>query len=224
MNSLSMIGSFRLWAMKSKASAVIFLVLLASSVVFLGCKNSGTEPVPTYNVQGHVRDVLNNGIEGVSLLLSGENLSETETSDSSGNYIFTGVEPGVYILYPSNHDHYFSPDSQQVIVFTTDLTVKDFAALRYPYLIVSNEGTKTIVGVELNGCYSTQENIGEWTENLLSKEVQPGSDSDPIRMPGSGCYTVMMNYPLNDSILSYIMVEEGFAWGDTLIVPFDERK
>jgi hypothetical protein len=62
------------------------------------------------------------------MTLSGDISAITTTTDSSGNYTFSGLSNGSYIVEPSLSNYTFSPASTQVTVSEADVTGVNFVA------------------------------------------------------------------------------------------------
>lgn len=85
----------------------------------------------TYTIAGTVSgDVAS----GVTITLTGSG-SVSTTTDSSGNYIFTGVKNGSYTITASKTGYNFSPASINATVSYADLTGQNFTATEYTYTV-----------------------------------------------------------------------------------------
>jgi len=102
-------------------------------IVMAGCSGGGggssdghnTEP-ETFSITGQI--VSNNtGLSGVTVSLSGANTAQT-TTDSNGQYSFTGLANGNYTVTPSLSDYVFSPSGKVVTINGTDKAGIDFTA------------------------------------------------------------------------------------------------
>ncbi|MFC1614184.1 hypothetical protein ACFL5K_02690 [Gemmatimonadota bacterium] len=183
MNSLSMIGSFRLWAMKRKASAVIFLVLLASSVVFISCIKDQEiiepEPEPTFSVSGSI--VGENPaipVEGITLVLQGQSVSDTCVTGPNGEYCFADFEEATYDVIPVeglDSTYFFLPESRE-ITLSKDITWSNFTVYKYSRLFIDNNSPLNISSV----CLSRYARPQVWTDNIFSTDLAPYSISDRI--------------------------------------------
>ncbi|MFC1614182.1 hypothetical protein ACFL5K_02680 [Gemmatimonadota bacterium] len=223
MNSLSIIGSLRLWAMKSKASAVILLVLLAFSAVFLSCDKEQeifeSEPDPTFSVSGSiVGENPEIPVEGITLLLDGLYISDTFTcvTGPNGEYCFADVEEAKYDIIPVeglDSMYFFLPESLKVTLFK-DITVSNFTAFEYSRLFVENNSSKNISSVRLSRYARPQ----VWTDNLLSNDLAPYSISDRIKLTfGTWLLEVTWAEGLNTGV---DMISTGHInSGDSLIFP-----
>jgi hypothetical protein len=86
---------------------------------------SATAP-ESYSVSGTITSG-GSALDGVIITLSGSG-STTTTSDSSGNYTFSGTQDGSYTVTPSKNGYTFTPTNQSVTVNGEDLTDKNFTA------------------------------------------------------------------------------------------------
>jgi len=79
----------------------------------------------TFSISGTVTG----GIQaGVTMTLSGDISAITTTTDSSGNYTFSLLSNGSYIVEPSLSNYTFSPASTQVTISGADVTGVNFVA------------------------------------------------------------------------------------------------
>jgi inhibitor of cysteine peptidase len=116
-----------------KLTIVFFLLAL------FGCGSSGggdvdaTNPT-TYSITGQITSN-STGLAGVTVLLSGASTAET-TTDSGGNYSFTGHSNGNYTVTPSLSEYTFSPVSTDITVAGANQANIDFTAT---YTIISGK-------------------------------------------------------------------------------------
>ncbi len=112
-------------------------------------------PVPTYTISGQVT-LAASGQSGVTLFLSGNATTSMQT-DTSGNYSFTGLAPGNYIVTPSKPGYNFAPLSQTFNNLNANVTA-NFTATIAMYSItgkVTNAGNgQSGVTVTLSGSTS----------------------------------------------------------------------
>ena len=81
-----------------------------------------------YSISGKV--TLKNGgtpLAGVTMKLSGAATATTST-DNSGNYSFTGLANGSYMITPTKNGYKFSPKRKKVKINGTNVTNKNFTA------------------------------------------------------------------------------------------------
>lgn len=105
---------------------MLLAVCLAGGCSGTVVSTQGTSPPQlTYKISGTIAPVA--GGSGATVTLSGASTG-TQTADSSGNYIFTGLAPGTYAITPSKAGFTFSPATQSVPLGNADVTGVNFAA------------------------------------------------------------------------------------------------
>lgn len=96
---------------------------------------------PTYSVSGRVVDSADNAIVDVTITIDGDGSTVT---DNDGNYTFSGVNAGAYILTPTKPGWVFMPPTRTVIL-PPDATGQDFTMLHPPVSItLSLSGTASL--------------------------------------------------------------------------------
>ncbi len=87
-----------------------------------------TEPQPVVGsiASGNIK-LFGTNLADVNIALSGSSGAIT-TTDNSGNFIFTGLAPGSYVITPSKSDYVFSPPSQTITVVEGNATQTNFTA------------------------------------------------------------------------------------------------
>ena len=80
----------------------------------------------TFSISGRVTSG-GSGLSGVTVALSGT-ASKTTTTDSIGNYTFTGLVNGAYTVTPSKSGCTFSPTSLSTSIDGSNITGQDFTA------------------------------------------------------------------------------------------------
>ncbi len=88
------------------------------------------------------------GGSGTTVALSGAT-SATTTTDSAGNYTFTGLANGTYVVTPSHTGYTFTPSTQSVTVNGANVTAVNFSAVpQVPHsvLLSWNASTSTVSG------------------------------------------------------------------------------
>lgn len=94
---------------------------------FSGCAGGGssysTKP-STYTISGTISP--SSGGSGATLTLSGPATGST-TADGSGNYSFTGLTNGTYVVTPSHSGYTFNPSSLTVAISGANATGVNFA-------------------------------------------------------------------------------------------------
>jgi hypothetical protein len=140
-------------ASKPLAGIVVGLLCLAN----LGCVGFSTpkgnspqadpppqvEPVVPYSISGNISPVANGS--GATVTLSGAS-SATTTTDSSGNYKFSGLTGSSYTVAPSKTGFSFSPSSRAVSQNGSDVAGVNFTSsssgqLSGPIVIRNQSGT-----------------------------------------------------------------------------------
>jgi len=79
----------------------------------------------TYYISGTIVDTNGAPLAGVAVALSGSNIVNT-TTDSNGNYSFTGLANGSYTITPMQSNYYFSPINLTATVNGADATGENF--------------------------------------------------------------------------------------------------
>jgi len=100
-----------------------FLLFLGGCAGVLGGQT--TPPSQTYTISGTISPTA--GGSGATVSLNGA-ASLTTTSDSSGNYSFTAVANGAYVITPSESGYVFSPTSSSATVNGASVTGVNFTA------------------------------------------------------------------------------------------------
>jgi hypothetical protein len=80
---------------------------------------------PTYSISGTVSGDI---MSGVTIVLSGSG-SSSITTDSNGNYNFSGLNNGNYTITPSKTDYAFNPTSISATVNNANLTGQNFTSV-----------------------------------------------------------------------------------------------
>jgi YD repeat-containing protein len=81
----------------------------------------------TYSISGRVTAKGNKGLSDVTMTLSGP-ASATVTTDTSGNYTFTGLANGTYTVTPSKTGYRFTPTNRSVTISDANVTGQNFTA------------------------------------------------------------------------------------------------
>lgn len=89
--------------------------------------DSATEPSPpaTYSISGNISG------SAATVTLSGP-ASATTATNSSGNYSFTGLDNGLYVVVPSKAGYEFSPSSASVTLNSASVSGINFTAAALP--------------------------------------------------------------------------------------------
>jgi hypothetical protein len=94
-------------------------------LTFSSSTTTPTPPSTTYNISGKVSG------SSATLTLSGT-ASRSTTTDSLGNYSFTGLPNGSYIVAPSKSGYTFSPSTASVTIYGSSKTGVNFTATAVP--------------------------------------------------------------------------------------------
>jgi manganese oxidase len=97
-----------------------------------GCSGGGsstpTNPATTYSISGRITLTQGgSGLAAVSVALGGAS-ADTQPTDSSGNYTFTGLKSGDYTISPSKAGYSFGPVSRALSNISTNMPGNDFNA------------------------------------------------------------------------------------------------
>jgi inhibitor of cysteine peptidase len=95
--------------------------------------------LPTYSISGRVTTV-GYAFPGVTVSLTG-GATKSTTTDGNGNYSFTGISDGAYIITPSKIGYSFTPSSINVNVSGADVVGQDFTAPLGAATLLSPSGT-----------------------------------------------------------------------------------
>jgi len=107
----------------------------------------GQVDVSQYSISGNVT-LSGSGLTGVTITLSGDSADST-TTDSSGNYSFTGLSNGTYTVTPSKSGYTFTPSSRAATISGANQTGVNFTASSTATYSIS--GTITLSSSGLNG-------------------------------------------------------------------------
>jgi protocatechuate 3,4-dioxygenase beta subunit len=99
-------------------------IVTISGANITGQNFTGTGAV-TYFIRGYVKDSNGNLMSGVTMTLSGA-ANATIFTDSSGNYQFSGLLPGSYVVMPGFPSYVFSPTSRFITITNASFTGQEF--------------------------------------------------------------------------------------------------
>ena len=106
----------------------------ATNAIGPGPASSGSNPVTPaasgYSVSGTVA-CAGTGVSGVTVNLTGA-ATKTTSTDSSGNYSFSGLSNGSYTITPSKANYAFTPTKLSVTVASANASGKNFTAITKP--------------------------------------------------------------------------------------------
>jgi len=83
---------------------------------------------PTYSITGTINDADGNGLDGVTVTLTGD-ASDSTTTSGGGAYEFTGLSAGSYTVTPTKAGLTFNPTSAAVTITTADKTATTMASV-----------------------------------------------------------------------------------------------
>ena len=138
------------------------------SIVMNAARNivASFAPSVMYSISGQIGVFSGSGLAGVTLSLNG---SSTVTTDSSGNYVFSGVRAGgSYTLVPSLAGFVFSPASLSFANLSSSQTASNFAASRVASAVQATITTTGFLFSRATGTYTgtmTVKNMGLSTIN-----------------------------------------------------------
>ncbi len=144
-------------------------------------------------IKGYVKDKNGDGMDGVSVELSGDNLKTYET-DITGYYEFI-VAPENYIVFPSKQKYIFSPENRSYLPLDKDYENQDFQAT----LIEKSYIKGYIKDLKEEGV--------KWVSIILSGDISKSYTTD-----NSGYYEFLGldfgNYVVSPSIENYSIYPE----------------
>jgi len=149
---------------------VVFLSVLA--VLSSGCRSGGGSSATIYNISGTVSGDIQ---QGVTITLSGDG-SGTTTTDAGGNYSFTGIANGSYIVTPALAGYIFTSTSRAIRVSGANATAIDFTSA------TSADSLYSISGIVTNS-----DNDGEALNNVTM--TLSGANSGTVTTDTNGSYT-----------------------------------
>ena len=98
----------------------VFAVAAIAAFLVFGCNGGSGGEDDAFTISGTV--TLNEaGFEGATITLTGD-AAETATTDSSGNYSFTDLSEGDYLVAPTLAGQSFSPAEFSVTLIGADAT------------------------------------------------------------------------------------------------------
>jgi len=124
-----------------KKSIFAMVVMLVLPLAFFACNGNGDggDDEDTYTISGTV--TLNDvGQNGVTVTLSGD-ASRITSTDSDGEYAFTGLSDGDYTVTPSQAGETFDPASIPVTISGADSTGNDFIVVPEDTYVISGQVT-----------------------------------------------------------------------------------
>jgi hypothetical protein len=156
--------------MKKRLNIFLSVLMFMLVMVLGGCGDTnnytvisgeGLSPVKTATISG---TITSGGapLANITVTRSGSG-STTATTDSSGNYSFSGLQNGSYTLTPSNTGYTFSPASLSVTVNGANVTGLNFTATATGIATYSITGNITSSGAPLANVPVTRSGSGSTT-------------------------------------------------------------
>ena len=108
-------------------SITIVILLSGLVIIFLGC-GSGEFSGYNFTISGAVSGAVKAGVT-IALIDESEQQGGIAVTDSNGNYTFSNLSNGSYIVKPSLSGFIFTPTSQVVILSSATVTNIDFTAV-----------------------------------------------------------------------------------------------
>jgi len=127
-------------------------------------------PPPTYSISGTVSGAV---VSGVAVTLGGASTASA-TTDTSGNYSFTGLSNGGYTVTPSKAGFTFTPTSQPATINNANVSPLNFTSSAVPTYTISGTVSGAVasgVTVNLTGTSSgttTTDSLGNYSFTGLS--------------------------------------------------------
>jgi hypothetical protein len=100
-------------------------VVAISGANITGQNFTGTPTAGVYSISGRVKDSRGRSIPGITIRLAGI-VNRTAITDTNGNYAFTGLAPGSYVVTPGMTGLAFSPVSRNITITNASFTGQDF--------------------------------------------------------------------------------------------------
>ena len=168
-----------------------------------------TDPIPsTYNISGNVRG------SAATLTLSGA-ASRSTSTDASGNYSFTGLPNGSYIIAPSQTGYTFSPTTTSVTINGASATGVNFTgtpvATSIQHSVVLSWSPSTSTNLKGYNVYRADTAGGAFTK-MTASPIGATAYTDSTVASGRTYYYVSTAVDNNN-------VESGYSNQATAVVP-----
>jgi formylglycine-generating enzyme len=125
--------------------------LVISAGMLAGCgSDSPTPPATTYTISGKVTATAAESVEGVVVTVG----SRKDTTDQTGAWSLSGLEPGAYTISPAKTGNTFTPPTRAITVASADVTGQDFViagdvvAPSHPEMIAVQPGSFMLGGTK----------------------------------------------------------------------------
>jgi len=178
-----------------------------------------------YSVSGTILDSQGNGLEGITVQISGSGGNYNAVTDTNGMYTFNDVSNGEWTLTPMHDVYSFLPESLTFTVSGSKLTGKDFTLTAFSVsgtILDSNSNALEGVTVTLSGTggdyTTTTDSNGDYTfENIMTGEwtLTPEKNNYSF-LPVSLAVTVS-SIDVSDknfigTFLDYFPISDGAYW------------
>jgi hypothetical protein len=172
--------------------------------------SSPSSPTTTYSISGTITPA--SAGSGSTLALSGPATAST-TANSSGNYSFTGLANGMYVITPNSSGYSFSPTVQTVTINGANASGVNFSASQsssssYSVGLNWTASVSTVTGYNV---YRGATNGGPYTK-LNSSLITSLSYTDNTVSSGSTYYYVSTS-------VNFAGVESGYSNQATAVIP-----
>jgi plastocyanin len=139
----------------------------------------------TYSISGQTALDNGSGLSGVTVALTGAS-SDNVITDTSGNYTFTGLDNGSYIITPSRTGFTFSPTGNTQTVSGADITGVNFTATATQSAQAVTCPASGTTDVTIQDNFFTPDNVTisaneivKWTNNGTTHTVTSGNTPTP---------------------------------------------
>jgi hypothetical protein len=173
--------------------------------------SSDPTPIPTpstYNISGKVSGA------SATLTLSGAASASTKT-DGSGNYSFTGLQNGIYIVAASQSGYTFSPSTSTVTISDTSVSGVNFLSTAVvtpiPHSVILSWNASTSSNLKGYAVYRAETAGGAFTKLTVSP-VAATTYTDSTVASGRTYYYVTTSVDGNN-------VESGYSNQAVAVVP-----
>lgn len=171
-----------------RGSHALFFGTAALFFVLCGCTSASSSSVSstTYTISGTITP--SSDASGATVTLSGA-AAATTTATSSGNYSFTGLGNGAYVVTPSRSGYSFSPTQQTVTVNGANAIGINFTSSQqtsYSVDLSWNASTSAVAGYNV---YRGTTNGGPYTK-INSALITTLSYTDTSVISGNTYYYV----------------------------------
>lgn len=203
--------------MRRKTRLLLWVLLIALTLIAAcGGGGGGSDPPPTttYSISGSIISA-GTGTQGITVSLSGARTA-TASTDSSGNYSFTGLANGSYTLTPSKTGLTFNPTNIVQTVNSTDIASVNFVGTANSSPTYSISGIVTLFGTGLSGVTMTLGDAGSGSVNTDE------SGNYSFTGLGNGPYTITPSrtgYTFNPTSIAQTVINSNISGVDISALP-----